>query len=384
MLAYKLLNKDQLNVNLDLCNPNQKRVLISYITLTGFDFSKIRHASFYHLNQIIHYFISKGYCIDLCRLDDINAYHRLKGNHYDIVFGFGSVYKLFCKYHNIPLRICFTMENNPLVVVEKYNERLKYFSDRHPDINPNNSQARIGYFDKETFELSNHLILMSSCYNSLSFKQFFQTIHLVNSNAIINNDYHFEKDILRSKIEESRNNILWFGSKGLIHKGLDIVVDAVAQMPEKKLNCYGIDKEEKSFFNKLKAHNSVDCGNINVLGDEFITEVINRHNICVFPSCSEGMSTSIATCMAHGIIPIITRESGFNDAPCIVTLKDYSVNTIQKTIEYIQSLPTDELLDWRYQCYVYARHEFALTTFNKQFSSAMDSIIRDINYCHEQ
>ena len=146
-------------------------------------------------------------------------------------------------------------------------------------------------------------------------------------------------------------------------------------MPEKKLCCYGIDKGEIHFFNKLKSSNSINCGSINVLGDEFINEIIYNHNICVFPSCSEGMSTAVATCMAHGIIPIITRETGFNKMPFIIELESFTVEQVKKSIEQIQSLSVEELLQMRYDCYVYARTEFSLNTFNRQFSSIMGRIL---------
>ena len=376
-VAYKVLYKDQVNVNLDLCNANQKRVLISYITLTGFDFSKVRHASYYHLNQIIHYFVSKDYCVDLCRLDDMDAYYRLKNNKYDIVFGFGSVYKEFCRNGHISKRICFVMENNPVVVREKYKERVDYFKKRHRKINPLNSLDRIGYFDEETFNLSNHLVLMNSVYNSLSFKAFFDTVNLINSNALFNENFVFEKSVILSNIDKCRNNVLWFGSKGIIHKGLDILIDAVAQVPYMNLYCYGIDKGELGFFNKIKADNTINCGRISVLGDEFINEIVYKHNICVFPSCSEGMSTAVATCMAHGIIPIITKETGFNEMSSVVTLDDFSVECVKSKIIEIQSLSTEALLKMRFECYEYARREFALSTFNKRFSEIMDRIINE-------
>ena len=374
-IAYKLLYKDQFNVNLDLCNPCQKRVLISYITLTGFDFARVHHASYFHLNQILHYFVSKGYCVDLCRLDDMGAYERLKHNNYDIAFGFGPVYKEFCKKHNIPIRICFVMENNPVVVMQKYGERLKYFNQRHPQIDPGMSLARMGYFDEETFALSNNLLLMNSVYNSISFKKYFQKINLINSNAIFNSEYQFIPDKIAKTIDRSRKNVLWFGSKGIIHKGLDILIDAVAKIPDMKLHCYGVDKGEQNFFKHLKVKNTIDCGSVNVLSDDFIDRVVYNQNICVFPSCSEGMSTAVATCMAHGIIPIITRETGFNDTPNIILLEDFSVECVIEAIQRIQSLSSEQILEMRKNCYYYARQEFCIDNFNRQFYEIMDSII---------
>lgn len=374
-LAFKLLYKDQFNVNLDLCSQKQKRVLISYITLTGFDFSNVQHASFFHLNQILHYFIQHNYCVDLCRMDDLGAYERLKSNQYDILFGFGPVYKKFCKSHNIPHRVCFIMENNPVVVEKLYQQRVSYFKERHPGIDPKTSCSRMGYFDTETFKLSTCAILMNSEYNATSFHAFFSNLFLINSNAIYNKEYVFDSNIIRGKIQDSRNRVLWFGSKGLIHKGLDILIDAIAQFPKLMLDCYGVDVDDKRLFNKLKYKNTIDCGKVNVLSDEFINEVVYRHNFCVLPSCSEGMSTAVATCMAHGIIPIITKECGYNDSPYIIQIDDYRIDTIKSAINSVLSMTNEEILEMRHNCYLYARNEFSLECFNNRFTEIMNQIL---------
>lgn len=375
-IAYKLLYKDQFNVNLDLCNPNQKRVLISYITLTGFDFSKVRHASFYHLNQILHYFVSNDYCVDLCRMDDMGAYDRLKHNKYDVLLGFGPVYKEFCKSHSISVRICFVMENNPVVVREKYKERIEFFKKRHPNLDPSGSTPRMRYFDEETFRLSSSGILMNSQYNARSFAPYFTKLDLINSNAIYNLDYKFEDNEVLSYIPSSRKNVLWFGSLGLIHKGLDILIDAVGDLPNKQLNCYGVDVDDQKLFKKLKKHNTNDCGHINVLSSLFIQKVVMQHNICVLPSCSEGMSTAVATCMAHGIIPIVSRETGYNDCPWIIQIEDVTVDSIKDAISSFDALSDEEILKMRHNCYTYARESFSLENFSNSFTQIMDQLIK--------
>lgn len=373
--AYKILYRDQRNVNLDLTNPNQKRALISYITLTGFDFDKIQHASFYHLNQIIHYFIKQDFCIDICRLDDMGAYERMKHNKYDVILGFGPVYKAFCKNFDIPIRICFLMENNPVVVEKKYAARIKYFYKRHPNISLRHSVPRIGYFDVDTFKLSTSMILMNSAYNSQSLYQHIPDIHRINSNAIFNVDFEFDKQKISQFIESSRNNILWFGSLGIIHKGLDILIDTIAKNPNMILNCYGVDQREYSLFKKLKAYNTVDCKRVNVLSEDFVTEIVHKHNIVVLPSCSEGMSTAIATCMAHGLIPIVTKDCGFDECQYIIQIEECTIESLEIAINRIQKMSNDEILEMRYQCYQYARENFSIQTFDNRFSNIMDTLL---------
>lgn len=374
-IAYNILFKDQRNVNLDLTNPNQKRVLICYMTLTGKDLINVSHANQFHLIQIIHYFSNRDFCVDLCIHNDISAYERLKHNDYDVILGFGPVYKKFCSTHQIPIRICFLTENNPEVVQEKYEERLYYFHRRHPKSSLKHNISRTGYYNTEDFKRSTSMILMNSEYNAQSLYKHISSIYRINCNAIFNPNFIFDKARISQFIESSRSNILWFGSQGLIHKGLDILIDTVAKMPNMNLRCYGIDGREYSLFKEIKAYNTIDCGRVNVLSENFITEVVLKHNIVVLPSCSEGMSTAVATCMAHGIIPIVTTDCGFDKCPYIIQLEKCTVETLMEAIMKVQEMTNDELMELRYNCYKYARDKFSIKAFDDRFTKIMDKIL---------
>ena len=86
------------------------------------------------------------------------------------------------------------------------------------------------------------------------------------------------------------------------------------------------------------------------------------------------MSTAVATCMAHGLIPIITKECGFNDSPLIVQIDDFSIKNIKNVISIMMNQSIDEILEKRRECYNYARKEFSLVHFNNSFNKIMDSI----------
>lgn len=371
---------EQTNLNLNLCDKSQKRVLISYVPIPNFDFNKITHAQSTHINQIIYAFIKRGFCIDVCYANDIMQYNRTCKK-YDIIFGFGDVYKQACNDNKKSFKIAFITENHPDVVTGKYKERKEYFKRRHPHINITSSIMRSGFYDAEQFKFSDAGILMNSAFNALNFKEFGEKLFLVHANSIFNNEYEFIRENVRKSIAPHRKSFLWFGSSGLIHKGLDIVIDTFREIPGLTLDVYGMDPKEYSLFDKIKAPNTFNRKRINVMSNAFIEEVVMKHNFVIMDSCSEGMSTAIATCMSHGIIPIVSKECGFDVTPCIIQLDDNSVEGVKNAIMHTFELSEEEILNMRQECYEYARKNFSLTNFNHEFCEQLDKIL--IHYNNE-
>ena len=366
--------KELTNINLNLCDKQQLRVLICYTNMLDINYENPCHANILHATQMIHYFIKRGYCVDFCHYADRAAFKFLGHHKYDVIIGQGYSYKEFCTKLNIPIRVNFVTENHPLVVETKYKERLDYFRERHPKIKTNADIKRNGVIDVEQFMISTHGILMSSDFNALNFKEF-NRLRQINSNAIYNEEWKFPDVDIAEEISENRGNILWFGSGGFIHKGLDIVIDAVKELPDISLNCYGIRKEEYSLFDKLKGKNIFNRGRINVMSETFNREIVLKHNFIVFPSCSEGMSTAVATCMAYGIIPIITKECGFASASCMIILDDFHITCVRDAIQKTLLMSNDEILKMRQDCFKYAREQFSLMKFDESFRIIMDEIL---------
>ncbi|MEO7793176.1 MAG: glycosyltransferase, partial [Thermoanaerobaculia bacterium] len=107
---------------------------------------------------------------------------------------------------------------------------------------------------------------------------------------------------------------LWFGSGGLLHKGLDRVLEVFASLPDLELTVLGpIGREpefERAFARELYATPNIHThGWIDVASPEFM-EIARRHIALVYPSCSEGQNGGAVTCMHAGLIPMLSRESG--------------------------------------------------------------------------
>jgi hypothetical protein len=145
-----------------------------------------------------------------------------------------------------------------------------------------------------------------------------------------------------------KQNYIWFGSTGMVHKGLDLVLEAFSQMPEYHLTVCGPIAKEKDFervyYEELyKTRNINTVGWIDIESKEF--EIILKKSVgIVYPSCAEGQSGGVLTCMQGGLIPIISQETGIDvrDEYGII-LKDSSVEEIKNNVRYLSGLSGETL-----------------------------------------
>ncbi len=360
------------DINRDLTLPSQMSVLFVYKSIVGVDVLNSYHALYYHLNQMIRVMIEKGWSIDLCDCYDKEAVNRLCNKDYKIIVGQGPTYLDFCNKYPNAKKVLFCTENNPVVVEQKFKERVSYFSERHPSLKKYTLKRRVMFFTEDHLNVSDEIILMNSEYNEQSFKKYFARPFRINVNAITNKEFNLTK--LNNNTNQIRKNFVVFGCTGFIHKGIDILLDAFKELPDYNLFIYGIHRGEKALFNKLKSSNTIDCGFVTVASHEFLTNVVSKSLFVILPSCSEGMSSGIATCMTHGLIPIITKDCGFDDNPDISILPDYSVETIVKTIKNLADIEDDELRKRRLRIINYAQEHFSISKFSESFADIITSI----------
>lgn len=373
-LKYKIFHRNCfdyiLNINLDITH-KQPRVLLCYLPLISklnLDVDKLFHPNIYHSNQMVFILSKLGFTIDLCYCNDLSIVDKLEGRKYDWIIGFGDVFKYVLKKQQPQRRILFITENNPKVVEMKYNERLDYFRKRRNVAKMKNYRST--FYDIEQYEISDCAICMNSVYNSQSMIPYFKKLYYINVNGFFN-----EKFILKENIDIERNNsFVWFGSTGVIHKGLDILVEAFSRLPLKRLNIFGVSKQEVSIIKPYIGRNIFLYDKINVMDDAFISEVVDKNAFAVSLSCSEGMQSGIATCMLHGLIPIVTKETGYESQDFIFEFDDYHLDSVVNTISCTSSLSASDINKLSSQVYDYAHKKFTLTAFSNQF----ESIVKDI------
>ncbi len=178
--------------------------------------------------------------------------------------------------------------------------------------------------------------------------------------------------------ETCRNHFLWFGGKGLVHKGLDLVLEVFAEMPDYHLTVCGPIREEKDFENVYykelyKIHNIHTVGWVNVSSYEF-SKITNGCIGLIYPSCSEGQSGAVVTCLQAGLIPVISYESGVDVHDFGVILKDCSIDEIKNSIRMVSSLSARELKLMSRKAWEFARANHKREKFTEEFKKAITKI----------
>jgi glycosyltransferase involved in cell wall biosynthesis len=201
--------------------------------------------------------------------------------------------------------------------------------------------------------------------------------------------------------EACRRRFLWFSSGGLVHKGLDLVLDAFAQMPEYHLTVSGPIEQEEDFsraYHKelYQTSNIHTVGWIDLTSPQF-TEIVQSCTGIILLSCSEGASTSTVHCMHAGLIPILTYECGLDTDDFGFLLKDCSIDNIKDTIRAVASLSTQGLKErarkaWEFARAHHTREKFAeeyrkvvekilMTFYKEQTLDRSESVIHSLNSC---
>jgi glycosyltransferase involved in cell wall biosynthesis len=179
--------------------------------------------------------------------------------------------------------------------------------------------------------------------------------------------------------DSCRNHFLWFGGPGLVHKGLDLVLDAFRDLPDYHLTVCGPIDEEKDFesvyYKELfETPNIHSVGWVDVLSPEFI-EIANNCIGIIFPSCSECGGAGVIVCMHAGLIPIVSYESSIETYDFGVTLKNCSIDTIEDAIQMVSSLPKEELELRARKAWEYARANHTRERFAEEYRKIIEKII---------
>jgi hypothetical protein len=158
---------------------------------------------------------------------------------------------------------------------------------------------------------------------------------------------HLVNDAARD-MEAARSTFLWLGSGGMVHKGLDLVLELFAARPDLVLHVVGPVVAEPDFAVAYE-HELFHSPNIHVhgfldlAGSEF-RRIARQCVGLVYPSCSETTSGAVLAAMANGIVPIVSRETAADVEPAGVVLRETNLATLGAAVQLVSSMSESELL----------------------------------------
>jgi hypothetical protein len=156
------------------------------------------------------------------------------------------------------------------------------------------------------------------------------------------------KLLSQKQIGEASKNFCWFGGRGCVHKGLDLLLDFFRENSGLHLHvCGPIDGEprfKECFHEELYRTRNIHTHGFVRLDSSLFREVMARCAFVVFPSCSEGAPSSVLNVMGNGgLIPILTPETGIDIEDFGVTIPNPSQEDVREAILQASAMPSSEI-----------------------------------------
>lgn len=198
-------------------------------------------------------------------------------------------------------------------------------------------------------------------------------MHRVMLSSAYEFDWTAERDF-----ETAKRSFLWLGSYGMVHKGLDLALEAFARMPEYNLTVCGRPQKEADFFEFYKKE-LTETPNIRLAGwmdlasDEF--EKIRRtHAAMIYPTGSEGCAGSVVHCAHAGLVPITTKEAGFDLGDYGLSVADGTVEAVCDAVRRFASLPADDVESRARRTWEFARANHTRPLFEADYQALAERL----------
>jgi glycosyltransferase involved in cell wall biosynthesis len=178
--------------------------------------------------------------------------------------------------------------------------------------------------------------------------------------------------------ERARRSFLFFASRNQVRKGLDLALEAFAELPEAELHVCSNVLEEGAFGEayrrELRAPNVHVHGWVDVHGPEFAA-LVRSCGFVVHPSCSEGQAGAVVQCLSSGLVPVVTPETGLDVGDLGAVLHEESPTALAALVRTLAEQPPAELADRATAAYDLARARHTPAAFERRFREILGALV---------
>jgi glycosyltransferase involved in cell wall biosynthesis len=351
-----------------------KKVLISYIT-KPFKKENKGHTNNFEVLSAAKIFHELGYQVDVMHYESTPP--KLDG--YNVIYGFGDVFRSYFESRLLGKK---TIHYGTGMHVTHQNtatlNRLKYVY-KKKGVWLGKSARFVEKTRSHQTCLVDTIIALGDSHCQNTFKNYYDgsVVSLLAPYYQVLN----AEEVMSKRHKSSRENFLWFGSSGLVHKGLDLCLEYFVTRPDLTLHiCGDITSEPdfaKAFFEELyHRENIVVHGFIDIESDKF-KDVLSLCAFNIFPSCSEGGSPSVMTVVGNGaLIPIITREASASTGFAIL-IKSFDFSGIEEAVLKVESLSDDELIELQYKNLEFVQKNNSQSKYYANLKTIIERIVFD-------
>lgn len=177
--------------------------------------------------------------------------------------------------------------------------------------------------------------------------------------------------------QRSSSHVLYFGSHRNILKGLDLVIEAFAQLPHLNLHICtpAVEEDFDDFYRStLSAHTNIHWhGFVPLLSKKFRS----LNELCQFVvllSAADSTATSVTTCMRLGLIPLVSPESDIPVEDCGFLVTETEPTGIAERINLIVQSPSSDLMALSERSLM-ASEQYTTESFSRSFAEALTHIL---------
>lgn len=343
-----------------------KNCLVVYIVEPFLGPISDRHQNQWQAAMIAKIFGENGYNVDI-----VNYQHRKKprlSKKYDLVFGLipreDHFYEKFL--HENAIRIAYLTSSNLVFTREAEQKRLDELEKRRGvRLKAYRQTATI---DK-SIERFNAAFFFGNEYNIQTYSCF----RMPPVYYIVNNGY--DNLYIPPFSEHHADSFLFFGSLGQVHKGLDLLLEMFS-IPGFPFHLYvcGAYEQETDFCEEYQQE-LYQCENIHPMGfvdihSETYQKVVSQCAYMLLPSCAEGCAGSVVTVMSSGVIPIVSKECGYDD-DAVINLPDCHSDTIWQFVFDYGNKDPEWVAEQSEKMVSIVRNKFSKNDFIRSFSEAV-------------
>lgn len=347
-------------------SPHRGRVLFSYIIapliLSDHAQGFLLHSNWWEARELVRLFLEMDFAVDVIDFRDDTFVPQKR---YDIVLDISwNLARLAELIEPNTLKLLHLTGSDPFFQNAAELHRVQELNARRKANCSPVRQVPKPEIARESIRVANYCSLVG---NEITLSTFPETVRDKISLVPVSASKITVPHRVSEAIPRARH-FLWFFGFGAIHKGLDRVLEVFRRNPQWTLHVIGNVLAERDFASAYKFELR-SLSNIHVHGYLAASSrqfVKATQNVFAFiaPSCSEGISPAVVTCLQLGFYPILSRNTGA-DLPdkCGQWLDTCSIEEIEETVAYVRSMSDHQLRSEISQIQSFALRQYSRESF---------------------
>lgn len=359
-----------------------KRVLMCHLpeALTGKSLPKY-HSNFTECHTIAKCFDKLGYSVDCVSRTKTGIDY----SEYDIVFGInGNAFmgSFSTDKNTNPLKIFYSVGGETFFNYRVTALRNRDFHDRHGMWLLSSNRYIPG--DARTYyetNMSDAVICLGDEY----IFRFFTDEDKENDKYRWLPAFYFPtvKTSPAKDFSECRRSILWFGSSGMIHKGLDIAIDFALEHSDYTLHICGGNRQETDFWRyytpKIKTAVNIHMhGFVDIESERFI-QILSQCGILLNPSISEGGAVSVLNVLGNAaLLPVYSQATGIElSGAGGIRVPNVTYKEFEEALLSLETMTTEEFEQKAQRVHKLVKENYTLEKYEEHMHALLKEIIEN-------